>query len=162
MCLRIFPGAKKKKTLRFFSVWVRSQINTEWKVKFQISHNNNSFLNKRWQMRATRSEVAVESFFPQSYGTSKQRNISKIFDFFFDMDQKLFLFWPYNRYPKWTSLPQPDQTRPVPGLALTLLDGLFLSSFKRYENETLTLFWYWHKNLFFQFFYWRSFFVSRL
>ena len=49
---------------------------------------------------ANRSELAVESFFPQSYGKSKQRNISEAINFLdFDHGTRNIFFQLFNRYP---------------------------------------------------------------
>ena len=77
---------------------------------------------------AKRSKLAVESFFPQSYGTFKQRNIYETIDFFWHgLYRKSVSIWPYNRFPNWT------------GPAITLFDALFLNEFKIHNFRILTL-----------------------
>lgn len=69
--------------------------------------------------------VRVESYFPQSYGTFEQQNMSKAIDFFsiWLMEQKKILF-----------LIRPAQAGP----AMTQFDGLFLNQFITYTLEIAT------------------------
>ena len=77
-----------------------------------------------------KSNLAVERFFPQSYGKSKQRYISETIDFFFQYN-----LWNKKRiFLTILSISVMNQ----PGQALTLFDGLFLKQFKRCRNEFLT------------------------
>ena len=73
-----------------------------------------------------------ESFFPQSYLTFKQRNISENIDFFVMVCiTKYVSFSPYNRFPWWNG---PARLKP----AVMLFDTVFLSQFERF-NKILTI-----------------------
>ena len=77
-----------------------------------------------------RSELAVECFFPQSYGTFKQRYITETIDFL-DMayGTKKNIF--DNLIDSREELARSGPT--LSGSALTLFDGLFFSQFKIYR-----------------------------
>ena len=74
-------------------------------------------------LRATRRQPAVKSFFPQSYGTLKQRDISENIDF---SDN---IYWATMFYFHHIV----DPARPNP--ALTVFYWLFLNQFRRYKLE---------------------------
>ena len=91
-------------------------------------------------MWTTRSMLAVESFFPQSYsGFSQPRYIGNYWFFKLGVRNNCFCFWPYNQYLSWTGL-----ARPIP--AMTLFDGLFLKQIKLYEVKVFTQHGHWLHN----------------
>ena len=84
-------------------------------------------------LQATRNELAVESFIPQSYRKSKQRDISVGFHFFgiAHWTKKVCFdhIFDKNDEPARLGPARPNPAQPNP--ALTLFGGLFLSQFKR-------------------------------
>ena len=92
---------------------------------------NYAFLiyTSNWYIQWTNSErrwaSSQESFFPQSHGTCKQRNILETIDFF-DMVHGTFFFL-------FEHIIDIRDEPARPGPAVTLFDALFLSQFKRYS-----------------------------
>ena len=91
-------------------------------LKFARSEGNGYVLSvDNWEWRgAKRSEIAILSFFLQSYWKPKHRNISETIDFFFGLayGTKNISFWPYKRYPWQACLARPALTE----TALALFD----------------------------------------